>query len=133
MRISDWSSDVCSSDLRRRDAGTGLCLRLFSISDARRLDGRLVGKPRPRPVDGRHQFGAVSRSRARGNGAAQLKWADAQATLYAPNQFLSWHQDIKDKEGWLVAYVLNFSRPDWGGYLNFLHKEDNNQDRKSDI
>lgn len=60
-------------------------------------------------------------------GLPQLKWADAQATLYAPNQFLSWHQDIKETEGWLVAYVLNFSRPDWrpdwGGYLNFFDKE----------
>src|SRR3546814_10534865 len=31
MRISDWSSDVCSSDLNRRDA-----LPLFSAGDARR-------------------------------------------------------------------------------------------------
>src|SRR3546814_6667172 len=27
MRISDWSSDVCSSDLRRRERGRGLCRR----------------------------------------------------------------------------------------------------------
>src|SRR3546814_5005720 len=32
MRISDWSSDVCSSDLRRNDPGnvmTGISLRLI--------------------------------------------------------------------------------------------------------
>lgn len=50
--------------------------------------------------------------------------ADAQATLYAPGDFLSSHNDSHVMEGWKVAYVMNFAdadwRPDWGGYLNFL-------------
>lgn len=56
-------------------------------------------------------------------GMADLRKADAQATLYAPNQFLSIHDDSHVAEGWRVAYVLNLCaedwRPDWGGYLNF--------------
>ncbi len=56
-------------------------------------------------------------------GIADLIKADAQATLYAPNQFLSLHDDSHVAEGWRVAYVLNLCsedwRPEWGGYLNF--------------
>ncbi|WP_310476572.1 2OG-Fe(II) oxygenase family protein [Sandarakinorhabdus sp.] len=52
----------------------------------------------------------------------QIVWADTQATLFGPQQFLSLHQDISD-QGWLVAYVFSFAAqewsPDWGGYLNF--------------
>ncbi|WP_372916650.1 2OG-Fe(II) oxygenase family protein [Sandarakinorhabdus sp.] len=52
----------------------------------------------------------------------QILWADAQATLFGQQQFLSLHQDISD-QGWLVAFVFSFAaadwRPDWGGYLNF--------------
>ncbi|MFK8050671.1 MAG: 2OG-Fe(II) oxygenase family protein [Halioglobus sp.] len=57
----------------------------------------------------------------------EIQWADAQATLYAPGQFLSLHQDVEADQGWLVAYVLNFCtrdwRPDWGGYLNFYDED----------
>lgn len=56
-------------------------------------------------------------------GMADLVKADAQATLYAPNQFLSLHDDSHVAEGWRVAYVLSLCaeewRPEWGGYLNF--------------
>lgn len=49
--------------------------------------------------------------------------ADAQATLYAPGQFLATHDDSDAVEGRRVAYVLNLTqgewRPDWGGYLLF--------------
>lgn len=52
----------------------------------------------------------------------QISWADIQATMFGPQQFLSLHQDISD-QGWLVAYVFSFAAlewsPDWGGYLNF--------------
>lgn len=52
----------------------------------------------------------------------QIVWADAQATLFGNQQFLSLHQDVST-EGWLIAYVFNFAtvewQPDWGGYLNF--------------
>src|SRR3546814_20470414 len=56
MRISDWSSDVCSSDLRRRgrprEVGRRIAL-LFALprmsrvdftGTARRLDGREIGR-----------------------------------------------------------------------------------------
>lgn len=55
-------------------------------------------------------------------GLPQIVWADAQATLFGQQQFLSLHQDVSD-QGWLVAFVFSFAtvdwRPDWGGYLNF--------------
>jgi Rps23 Pro-64 3,4-dihydroxylase Tpa1-like proline 4-hydroxylase len=50
--------------------------------------------------------------------------ADAQATLFAPGDYLGLHSDSHVSEGWRVAYVLNFAdhdwKPDWGGYLNFF-------------
>ena len=49
--------------------------------------------------------------------------ADAQATLYAPGQFLAMHNDLDPAGGRLVAYVLSLCPPgwraDWGGYLQF--------------
>lgn len=57
-------------------------------------------------------------------GMPELKKADAQATLYAPNHFLPRHIDAHSAEGWRVAYVLSMCRedwrPDWGGYLQFF-------------
>lgn len=53
----------------------------------------------------------------------ELIKADARATLFAPNHFLSLHDDSHVEEGWRIAYVMNFCaenwRPDWGGYLMF--------------
>lgn len=60
-------------------------------------------------------------------GFTELCKADAQATLYAPNQFLAWHVDGHVAEGWRVAYVLSLCpldwRPDWGGYLQFFDED----------
>lgn len=60
-------------------------------------------------------------------GMPDLKKADAQATLYAPNHFLAQHDDSHVEQGWRIAYVLNLCpvewRPDWGGYLNFFNDE----------
>jgi SM-20-related protein len=57
-------------------------------------------------------------------GIPELIKADAQATLFAPGDFLSLHSDAHVGEGWRVAYVLSLSdpdwSPDWGGYLNFF-------------
>ncbi len=57
-------------------------------------------------------------------GFTELRKADAQATLFAPNQFLARHMDSHVAEGWRVAYVLSLCaldwRPDWGGYLQFF-------------
>lgn len=59
-------------------------------------------------------------------GFPQIVWADAQATMFGPQQFLSLHQDVSD-QGWLVAFVFNFAAtewwPDWGGYLNFYNDD----------
>lgn len=56
-------------------------------------------------------------------GLPQIVWADAQATLFGQQQFLSSHMDVSD-QGWLVAFVFSFAAsewgPDWGGYLNFF-------------
>lgn len=51
---------------------------------------------------------------------------DAQATLFAPGQFLGLHIDSHVAEGWIVAYVMSFTKdwkPDWGGYLNFFDED----------
>jgi len=59
-------------------------------------------------------------------GMDMLVKADAQATLFAPGQFLSMHDDSHEHEGWQVAYVLSLAkdwRPDWGGYLMFYDEE----------
>lgn len=59
-------------------------------------------------------------------GIPALVKGDAQATLYAPGQFLGRHIDSHVAEGWIVAYVLNFTKewkPDWGGYLNFFDED----------
>lgn len=57
----------------------------------------------------------------------ELTKADAQATLYAPGNFLAMHDDSHVAEGWRVAYVLNLCaedwRPEWGGYLNFYNDD----------
>lgn len=61
------------------------------------------------------------------SGMPDLVKADAQATLYAPGQFLAVHDDSHSKKGRRLAYVLNLCpvdwRPDWGGYLNFLDED----------
>ena len=60
-------------------------------------------------------------------GIPDLRKADAQATLFAPNQFLPLHVDAHAAEGWRIAYVLGLCRdewrPDWGGYLNFFDED----------
>jgi Rps23 Pro-64 3,4-dihydroxylase Tpa1-like proline 4-hydroxylase len=56
-------------------------------------------------------------------GLGALMKGDAQATLFAPGQFLGFHDDGHVKGDVVVAYVMNFCkewRPDWGGYLNFF-------------
>src|SRR3546814_12900135 len=50
MRISDWSSDVCSSDLRRRHPAADACARTPVTARTRRL-------PAPRRLRGRVRRG----------------------------------------------------------------------------
>jgi Rps23 Pro-64 3,4-dihydroxylase Tpa1-like proline 4-hydroxylase len=61
-------------------------------------------------------------------GCPQIVRADAQATLYAPGDFLTLHNDFDAQKGRLVAYVMGFSknwRPDYGGVLQFLDDAQN--------
>src|SRR3546814_4526124 len=60
MRISDWSSDVCSSDLQRAPAaGRGLLVRRCAAFGARRRRRAGLGTLRPAgPFDG--QIGRAS-------------------------------------------------------------------------
>ncbi len=56
-------------------------------------------------------------------GLDEIMRADAQATRYIPGHFLKKHNDLRDDQGRLAAYVLGFARDwqaDWGGLLHFL-------------
>ena len=56
-------------------------------------------------------------------GRPEIRWADAQATLYRPGHFLKCHDDINAQEKRVAAYVLSLTKDwekDWGGYLQFF-------------
>lgn len=56
-------------------------------------------------------------------GRDDVRWVDAQATLYQSGHFLKSHSDHDDANARVAAYVLNFTRlweRDWGGYLQFF-------------
>lgn len=55
-------------------------------------------------------------------GLHAIAWADAQATLYRPGDFLTLHDDRIGGHKRLAAYVLNMTpnwRAEWGGILQF--------------
>lgn len=58
-------------------------------------------------------------------GRPDVRWADAQATLYARGHFLKSHSDLEPHNNRrAAAYVFNFTRlweRDWGGYLQFFN------------
>lgn len=61
-------------------------------------------------------------------GMKQIVRADAQATLFAPGDFLTLHNDFDAQKGRLVAYVLGFTkdwRADYGGMLQFMDDKHN--------
>jgi SM-20-related protein len=61
-------------------------------------------------------------------GIAEIAWADGQATLYRPGDFLTVHDDESKLAKRLVAYVLNMTpvwRSDWGGALRFIDDRGN--------
>lgn len=61
-------------------------------------------------------------------GLADIRWVDAQATMFRPGHFLKSHDDVKPEEQRLAAYVLNLTPDwprDWGGYLQFFDADDN--------
>jgi Rps23 Pro-64 3,4-dihydroxylase Tpa1-like proline 4-hydroxylase len=56
-------------------------------------------------------------------GLGAIAWADAQATLYRPGDFLTLHDDRIGGHKRLAAYVLSMTpdwRAEWGGVLQFL-------------
>lgn len=64
-------------------------------------------------------------------GMTHIVRADAQATLYAPGDFLTLHNDFDPQKGRLVAYVMGFTknwRSDYGGILQFLDDEQDIQE-----
>ena len=61
-------------------------------------------------------------------GLNDIAWADAQATLYRPGDFLTTHDDRTGGHKRLAAYVLNLTpgwRADWGGILQFFDERGN--------
>ena len=61
-------------------------------------------------------------------GLDAIAWADAQATLYRPGDFLTTHDDKTGGHKRLAAYVLNLTPgwcPDWGGVLQFFDERGN--------
>jgi SM-20-related protein len=62
-------------------------------------------------------------------GFEEIAFADAQATRYGPNFFLTMHDDNIRTENRLAAYVLNMTPrwvPDWGGLLLFVDPTNGN-------
>ena len=58
-------------------------------------------------------------------GRTDVKWIDAQGTLYQSGHFLKSHSDHDPAGARVAAYVLNFTRlweRDWGGYLQFFNE-----------
>ena len=61
-------------------------------------------------------------------GMTEIAWADAQATLYRPGDFLTLHDDGIGGTKRLAAYVLSMTpdwRADWGGLLLFFDGKGN--------
>ncbi|GHF14251.1 proline hydroxylase [Kordiimonas sediminis] len=61
-------------------------------------------------------------------GHADIAFADAQLTRFAPGHFLTSHDDAVDGKNRRAAYVLNLTprwRPDWGGLLQFFDQAGN--------
>lgn len=61
-------------------------------------------------------------------GCGDIKWADAQASLFGPGHFLNKHDDTQERHQRIGAYVLGLTKgwqQDFGGYLQFFDEEDN--------
>jgi len=60
------------------------------------------------------------------SGFEDIASASVQATRYTPGQFLTRHQDVVEREGRRLAYVINLApewHPDWGGLLQFFEPD----------
>src|SRR3546814_3184314 len=100
MRISDWSSDVCSSDLRRRDSRRDrksfavICLRRRNEEDSV-MDGP-VASALPSRQSGRY-------------------W-DAAATTWEDEIFSSFHNDRRSDERRVGKECVRTCRSRWSQY-----------------
>jgi len=59
-------------------------------------------------------------------GRDDVRWIDAQATLYQSGHFLKSHSDLDEMNNRVAAYVMNFTKGwerDWGGYLQFFNDD----------
>ena len=59
-------------------------------------------------------------------GQSDIRWCDAQATLFRPTHFLKYHTDAQSEQKRRAAYVLNFTSgwdTDWGGMLQFWNEQ----------
>ena len=89
------------------------------------IDARLKGKDHGHPIHDLTDFINSPEFLAFGRaviGAGKITKADAQATFYRPNDFLSLHNDLGTEDQRRAAYTLGFTRrwrPDWGGQLLF--------------
>src|SRR3546814_14535645 len=73
MRISDWSSDVCSSDLAAVVAERSAKGRFRSLADfAQRLDARLINKRQVENLACAGAFDGLSPNRAQAYHAAEI-------------------------------------------------------------
>jgi SM-20-related protein len=60
------------------------------------------------------------------SGRSDIKLASAQGTRYTAGNFLTRHNDILEREGRILAFVLSFTpkwHPDWGGLLQFYQND----------
>jgi SM-20-related protein len=56
-------------------------------------------------------------------GLSDIRWVDAQATMFNAGHFLKYHTDETPSQKRLAAYVINFTKDwgrDWGGFLQFF-------------
>lgn len=101
-------------------AGFGYLYENYPIHDVWRREG-----PAGRPLDAIAEFlnsPAFLDFARTVTGAANIAFADGQATCYRAGHFLTQHNDLALGEHRLVAYVLNLTprwRADWGGQLLF--------------
>lgn len=61
-------------------------------------------------------------------GQEQIRRSDSYASLYAPGDFLTTHDDLHGSHDRVAAYVISMTKdwnPNWGGYLAFFDEEDN--------
>ncbi|GGE87580.1 2OG-Fe(II) oxygenase [Sphingomonas prati] len=97
----------------------------YRFESVRVDDGDAARAARGEPIDRFAQFmsgGAVRALLRMVTGAAAIRFADAQATAFAPGDFLTGHDDAVAGKDRHAAYVFGLTpvwRTEWGGLLLF--------------